>query len=647
MRPLKNIKNKRMKQFLKTIFSVSITLMLIFSACDSDDEQKNIETNENIGNSDVPKWAKEAVWYQIFPERFRNGDPGNDPRPEDILGTYPDFVPEGWKITPWESDWYKADSWFKNSSLPDKWNNLQLRRYGGDLQGVIDKLDYLLDLGITAIYFNPLNDSPSLHKYDPRHWRHIDRNFGPKPEDDKKIIEGEDPLNPETWKWTHADSLFLKVIKECKKRKIRVVMDYSFNHTGKEFWAFKDIQKNGKDSKVADWFEIESFDDPSTEENEFSYKGWAGVIWMPEMNKDIIGDHEEMPFEGNLHSEGAKQHIFSVARRWLDPDGDGDPSDGIDGYRLDVAAEVPMGFWVDFRKEVRKINPEAYLVGEIWWKKWPEELMFPHHFLKGDMFDAIMNYRWYRPARHFFADAPDVMKPSEFVEMLKDKMDGINIDNLQVMMNLVASHDAPRVSSSLYNNGVYKYQVKPYDNPDYKIEKPDSNTVKIQKMLLIHQFTYIGAPHIWNGDEVGMWGADDPDCRKPMVWDDIEYEDETHHPFGKKRKTDKVEQDKKLLKFYKDLIRIRKENPTLIYGDINFILADDENNILAYSRTFEDNEIIVLFNKSNELKNVSVETKNNGEYRNIIDSQEVLKTYSNKLNINILPNSSKMVKYGK
>jgi len=311
-----------------------------------------------------------------------------------------------------------------------------------------------------------------------------------------------------------------------------------------------------------------------------------------------------------------------------------------------VAAEVPMGFWVEFRKEVRKINPEAYLVGEIWWKKWPEELMFPHHFLKGDMFDAIMNYRWYRPARHFFADAPDPLKPTEFVQLLKDKMNGIDINNLQAMMNLLASHDAPRVSTSLYNNGVYKYNVKPYDNPDYKIEKPDEHTMKIQKMLLIHQFTYIGAPHIWYGDEVGMWGADDPDCRKPMIWDDIEYENETHHPFDKISKDDEVKQDKELIDFYKKLITLRKENPTLIYGDINFILADDENNTFAYNRTYEKNEIIVLFNKSKEPKEVILNTVFDGKYRNLIGSEEPLKTINNKLIINIKPEYFVVVKYG-
>ena len=629
-----------MKQLFWTI---SLAMLLLSIACES--ESKKTNTNSKLDSasiSAVSDWAKEAVWYQIFPERFCNGDTTNDPRPKNLLGTYPGFVPEGWKTTPWEHDWYKDDAWFKNSDLPDKRNNYQLRRYGGDLQGVLDKLDYLEDLGITAIYFNPLNDSPSLHKFDPRHWRHIDRNFGPDPEGDKKIIAQEVPHDPSTWKFTSADSLFLKVIKECKARGIRVILDYSFNHTGKDFWAVNDIHKKGKDSKYADWFAIEQFDDPATEEDEFKYQGWAGIIWMPEVNKAITSNPEEFPFEGNLASEELKQHIYAVAKRWLDPNGDGNPEDGLDGYRLDVAAEVPKGFWRDFRKEVRKTNPEAYLVGEIWWKSWPDELMFPHQFLQGDMFDAIMNYRWYRPARHFFADAPEAMPVSEFVKQLKDKLRDIEPERLQAMMNLVASHDAPRVSTSLYNPGKYKYNAKPEDDPNYKIDKPDEATREIQKMLLIHQFTFVGAPHIYYGDEIGMWGADDPDCRKPMVWQGIDYEPETHHLLDKARKTDTVKQDTELKSFYKQLIKIRKENPALIYGDINFILADDEKRLLAYTRNYEGQTVIAVFNKSDKTQRIHIPYEKEAVFTDAF-IQNTINSDKNGLEINLEANTARIL----
>jgi glycosidase len=615
---------------VERLFLIFIIFCTIIS-CNNTIPGKHLK---NKDFSSVPEWSKTAIWYQIFVERFRNGDTTNDPGREDIKGTFPDSIPGNWAITPWGQDWYKPDAYFAQSNLSNKWDNLQLRRYGGDLQGVMDELSYLQSLGINAIYFNPLNDSPSLHKYDPRCWHHIDRNFGPNPAKDKEIIFSEDPLNSATWKWTSADSLFLKLINKCHIMGIKVILDYSFNHTGKDFWAFNDVKKNGKNSKVADWYEIESFDNPATPENEFKYKGWANVPTMPEMKKDIIGK-KEMPFEGNLYSQGAKNHIFSVAKRWLDPNNDGNPEDGIDGYRLDVAAEVPMGFWREFRKEVKKINPEVYLVGEIWWKTWPDTLMLPNSYLQGDQFDAIMNYRWYRPTRQFFNNVPEQLTVSEFVAELKDKMTGIAFERQQAMMNLVASHDAPRISTDLYNKNPYKYKAKPYDDKYYKIDKPDAQTRAIQEMLLIHQFTYIGAPHIWYGDEIGMWGGDDPDTRKPMIWPDIQYEDETHYPFDVLRKKDKVEQDKGLMEFYKKMINIRKSNPALVYGDITFTVIDDKNGVLAYNRNFESKEIVVIFNKSGKKQSAKIPLSKAGNFINALNPSQTIKSENGFLHIEL------------
>jgi len=391
----------------------------------------------------------------------------------------------------------------------------------------------------------------------------------------------------------------------------------------------------GKDSEFADWYEIKSFDDPATEENEFEYSGWAGVQFMPEIKKDIIGSHEDIPLKGNLHSESVKQHIFNITKRWLDPNNDGNPSDGLDGYRLDVAEKVPVGFWREYRQVVKSVNPEAYLVGEIWWKSWPEELLLPHYYLQGDMFDAVMHYHWYRPARNFFADAPEPMKPSEFVKSLQKEYEQISMDNLQAMMNLTASHDAPRTSTSLYNNGRYKYKAKPWENTDYKIDKPDEHTRKIQKMLLMHQYTYIGAPHIWYGDEVGMWGADDPCTRKPMVWPDIQYQDETTHPMNKARKRDEVKQDTSLLNFYKKLIKVRKNNPVLIYGDIDFVVVDDTNQTLAYSRYNNSNEIITAFNKSDKKQSLYIPVKNKGIFVNALNNGEVYPADTGFVNVDL------------
>jgi cyclomaltodextrinase len=603
---------------VRTLLLIYICFSLLLSSCRN--------KAETISLASVPGWAKEAIWYQIFVERFRNGDTLNDPAPSDMKGSFPEGIPKSWHITPWGHDWYAHEPWLDSVKAYGFYSKIQARRYGGDLQGVLDKLDYIKNLGITAIYFNPLNYSPSLHKYDARNYSHIDRNFGPDPSGDVALMKKEDPGNPSTWKWTSADKLFLKVISECHKRGIRVIMDYSWNHTGRDFWALNDIRKNGEKSKYKDWYNIIQYDDPSTPQDEFRYEGWGGNNpWMPVFKKDIIPpDDKIMPFEGNLHSKTLREHIFSVTRRWLDPDRDGNTEDGVDGFRLDVAGEIPMGFWREYRKVVRSVNPEAYLVGEIWWLEWPDKFLDPRIYLKGDQYDAIMNYRWYRIAREFFAQAEPALTPSEFVGEITRIDSGISVNNLQVMMNVAATHDSPRLSTSLFNKTMYKYKAKPSDNPDYKINKPDELTRKEQIMLLVHQFTFIGAPHIWNGDEAGMWGADDPDCRKPVVWDDIVYEDEkANYDPARSRPVDTVHPDTALLAFYRQLSLLRRENPVLVYGDINFILVDDKKMMLAYSREMDDKEIIVVFNRSDKTETVTLTDLINKDYSNILSSGSI------------------------
>lgn len=571
----------------------------------------------------VPKWAEEAIWYQIFVERFRNGDTTNDPTPRDMKGGDPEYLPPNWSITPWGHDWYKREDWLDKLKVEGFYHQIQARRFGGDLQGVIDKLDYLSDLGITAIYFNPLNDAPSLHKYDARYWRHIDHTFGPDPEGDLRIMESEQPDDPSTWKWTRADRLFLDLIDSLHRRGIRLIMDYSWNHTGLDFWALKDVHQKGAASKFSDWYNIIQYDDPATPEDEFDYEGWAGYRFMPVVRKDIIPpDDKVMPFEGNLHSTSLKNHIFNVSRRWLDPNGDGNPSDGVDGFRLDVAAEIPMGFWREYRKVVRAVNPDAYLVGEVWWLEWPGKLLNPKQFL-GDQFDAVMNYRWYRVARGFFARGEPVLSATEFVKQIELINRGIGRENLQAMMNVAATHDSPRLSTSLYNKGMYKYRAKPSDNPDYKINKPDAATLQEQKLLLVHQFTYPGAPHIWYGDEVGMWGADDPDCRKPMLWSDLDYEVERSHYFpGRSRPADTPRVDWELLSFYKELIALRKKEKLLSYGNFSFVYADDSTNVLAYKRFDDENEILVFFNLSDRSATLHPEWMSDKRYDYLIGDEK-------------------------
>jgi glycosidase len=289
-------------------------LILVLSACTGKQEG---EEQGFTRFEDAPRWSTEVVWYQIYPERFRNGDPTNDPTPVDMKGSYPGFVPEGWVKTPWTHDWYKPDPWFpevlgKIDIAGDEITHFfmasRLRRYGGDLQGVIDKIDYLDSLGVTAIYFNPLNDAPSVHNFDARNWRHIDRNFGPTPRKDAEIMASEVPDDPSTWQMTGADKMFIDLVDRLHERGIRVIMDYSWNHVGYEFWAFKDVRENQENSEYADWFWISSFDDPETPENELDYPGWFNVKDLILIKETEWADHSghSYAWEGNLASEAAK-----------------------------------------------------------------------------------------------------------------------------------------------------------------------------------------------------------------------------------------------------------------------------------------------------------------------------------------------------
>ncbi len=548
----------------------------------------------------VPDWSKSAVWYQIFPERFCNGDNSNDPTPEDMKGGWPYDIPKGWQISNWEGDWYELQTWEKADGKDFYWN-AGTRRYGGDLQGIINKLSYLKNLGINAIYLNPLFESPSLHKYDASMYRHIDNNFGPNPKFDKKIWKSENPINPLTWKWTSADSLFLQLIKEAHKRGIKVIIDGVFNHVGKTFWAFQDVVRNQQKSKYKNWFIIKSWDNPNTKENEFQYSGWYGVPDLPEIREDANG-----------LVKGAREHIHNIVKRWGDPNGDGNPEDGIDGWRLDVADMVNINFWKDFRKWVKEINPNAYITGEIWWEDWSKNKIYnASPWLQGDTFDAVMNYRFARAVKRFVADKKLQIVADGFIDSLYNQYRDYNHENLLALMNMMDSHDTERLASIIVNpDHLYDHYANPQQNSDWLVRKPNDLERKKQKLMVALQMTLPGAPVVYYGDEAGMWGGDDPDDRKPMVWAEMKFSDETHHPFGKYRERDKVQFDSALFNYYSKLINIRKSNKALSIGDISFIKMKDEPFVLAFKRKLNEDSLIVVSNNSNKSVDVSFSVSN-------------------------------------
>jgi glycosidase len=381
-------------------------------------------------------------------------------------------------------------------------------------------------------------------------------------------------------------------MQECHKRNIKIIIDGVFNHVGTTFWAFQDVIEKQENSKYKDWFVIKQWDDPLTSENEFDYECWAGAKSLPEFKEDENGLVEPV-----------KKHVYAIVQRWMDPNQDGDPSDGIDGWRLDVAEKVNIKFWKEFRIWVKSINPDAYITGELWWEDWQNnEMVNAALWLQGDAFDAVMNYRFANAVKEFVIDVKNKISANAFIDSLNSYMNDYPIDNVYVLQNLMDSHDVDRLSSQIVNpDNWYDHDANPGQNPDYNVRKPNDEELVIQQLIIGIQMTLPGAPMVYYGDEAGMWGGDDPDCRKPMVWQDLNYEPEVSHPFNKPRPKDDVIFNQILFDWYKKLISIRKDNPVLALGDINFFLIDDENEILGYERAFGDDKIIVILNNQNKI----------------------------------------------
>ncbi len=522
----------------------------------------------------APDWAKDVAWYQIFPERFNNGDPSNDPIRASLSA--PQHVTAEWQIMDWESEWFDRADWEKEMSYHFQ-DTLQHRRYGGDLQGVIDKLDYLKELGITGIYFNPIFFSNSLHKYDGNTFHHIDPYFGPDPEGDLALIASE-TIYPRTWHWTAADKLFLKLLAEAKARGIRVIIDGVWNHTGRNFFAFEDILENQEKSIFSRWYNIIQFDDPNSEGNEFDYHSWYGFKSLPEFADDP---------SGNTLAPGARHYIFYASKRWMDPNSDGDPSDGIDGWRLDVAEEVPDGFWQEWHAHIRKINPEVFTSAEIWGSS--------ADYLERTHFNSAMNYRGFAiPIKGWLIDGK--ITASEFAQRLEQERNARSLESALVLQNLVDSHDTQRVASAIANrNSFPEYKNADwfdYDDgervnartPGYSNAPPDADGYRIWQMVALFQATYVGAPMIYYGTEVGMWGADDPEDRMPTWWH-------------------RMDQD--IFNTYQSVFKLRNSSPALRRGNFKVLETRDDAKVLTFERSLGSERYVVVFNRGKGDTNLS------------------------------------------
>lgn len=410
-----------------------------------------------------PAWVKDAVFYQIFPDRFANGDSSIDP-----------LTVEKWGAEPTPHNFF-----------------------GGDLQGVMDHLDHLEQLGVNAIYFNPLFDAPTNHKYDTKDYRKVDPHFG-------------------------TNELLKELVEQCHARGIRVLLDAVFNHSGKLFPPFIDVLEKGARSCYADWFHIRKF--PMEVQNDIpTYDTFAFEPHMPKLNTE---------------NDEVQEYLLDIARYWIE-------SIGVDGWRLDVANEVDHRFWRKFRDVVKKANPDAYILGEIWHDSLP--------WLGGDQFDAVMNY----PLTEAILDyaVRDTRDGRQFADMAGYLLAAYPHQATEATFNLLGSHDTPRLLT---------------------LSKGDKRRLKLATVI---QFTFSGTPCIYYGDEVGITGEHDPGCRKCMEWDESK-------------------QDRELFQFFRDLIKLRKSHRAVRDGTYEVLFAKHGSGVLSYAREADGEKFLVVLNSS-------------------------------------------------
>ena len=414
---------------------------------------------------EVPDWAANKVVYQIFPSRFAASQPVD------------------------KKLWYKAPI----TPMDD---------LHGDFRGIIDHLDHIQDLGIDVIYMTPSFKSNSCHKYDTIDYYEIDPSFGTKEE-------------------------LKELVQKAHDRGMKVVMDAVFNHTGKEFFAFKDILEKGEKSKYLDWYYID----------ELPLKGKWGEI----PNFLCFGYYGGMP-KLNLKNPEVEKYITDIACYWI-------RECDIDGWRLDVGDEISHFFWKRFRRAIKAVKKDMLIIGEIW--------HYAGDFLEGDEWDTVMNYPFYLNLIDLLAD--EKISVSQFVQNLGYLKGRLHKKCYPLMWNLIDSHDTARFLHLCKDNK------------------------KKQHLAAAFQLLLPGMPMIYYGDEYAMPGANDPDCRRGMYWDE-EY------------------QDKEMFEWYKRLLQVRKAHTCIVEGELAESITRDEDETIVLIRKNGEETIALIFNCSNHTK---------------------------------------------
>lgn len=435
----------------------------------------------------VPAWVEKTVFYQIFPDRFENGDTSNDPK----------------TVQAWNAE-------------PTYYN-----RFGGDIAGVTKRMGHLQELGVGGVYFNPVMKAPSNHRYDPVDFYVIDPEFG-----------------------TNAE--FAQMMRDLERAGIRTVLDQIFDHVGVTFPPFADLLEQQEKSAYKDWFFVKKF--PVKVEENPNYEAWWGAQSMPKIN---------------LRNPDAYKYLMDSVDFWHE-------KVKLAGWRLDVANEVPDFFWQDFRKRVKKLEPDAWIVGEVWGDA--------RHWLRGDMWDASMNYPFRDAVLRFVAEGRT--KPSQFLDQLMTVYGWYAPQVSRNQMNLLSSHDTPRFLTLC--NG-------------------DRRLAKLGAAI---QMAWVGAPSIYYGEEIGMEGGADPQNRRAMRWDLATAEND-------------------MLALYRKLIAARNASRALQSGDPTALWSDDQNNVAAFSRVDGNDVATLIVNRSSIAQKVSVPTPAKSALVDAIDGAKV------------------------
>lgn len=515
----------------------------------------------------VPHWAVGAVIYQIYTDRFCNGDPSND-----VLTDEYTYIKEHVHHV---SDWNR---------YPQAMDVREF--YGGDIQGIIDKLDYLKDLGVEAIYCNPLFVSPSNHKYDTQDYDYIDPHIGVIVEDGGELLAKNDLDNKNASKYRlrttskknleASNALFLKLCQEVHKRDMRIIIDGVFNHCGsfnkwldtEGFYQEADGYAAGAyhsaDSPYRDYFIFEKKEDKNWPDND-SYKGWWNHNTLPKLNYE---DSKEL-----------EDYILEVGRKWVS-----EPY-CADGWRLDVAADLGQTpeynhqFWKKFRKVVKEANPDALILAEHYGS--------PQKWLEGDEWDTVMNYdafmepiTWYLTGMEKHSDAfrQELLGNARyFQDSMRSHMSSMMTPSLYTAMNQLSNHDHSRFLTRT-NHKVGRIGTLPPEAAETGVN------YAVMRQAIVMQMTWVGAPTLYYGDEAGVCGFTDPDSRRTYPW-------------GKENQT--------LLKFYREMIHLHNKYLILKRGSIKILRAKE--GIVAYGRFNIDEQIIVIVNASSGLKEINLE----------------------------------------